>query len=189
MARINLLPWRAERRKERQRQFLSVLGGAAILMVLIVVYAHFHINTLFEYQRQRNTYLTNEIDALDQKIKEIKKLEATKAKLLARMDIIQQLQESRPQIVHLFDELAKTVPEGVYLTRIAHQGKALTVEGIAQSNARVSAYMHNLDRSAWLEAPKLQVIESQSDSHERVSRFTLEVMQVTEIPGASEAAS
>jgi len=186
MARINLLPWREERRKQRQRQFLTTLGGAAVLMVAVVGFAHTHISGLIEHQHGRNEFLNSEIRALDKKIAEIRELDETKRKLLARMEVIQQLQSSRPQIVHLFDQLARTVPEGVYLSSIVHQGDVLTIEGVAQSNARVSAYMHKLDDSGWLEKAKLQVIETRekqdSDSRERLSRFTLRVRQITK-PG------
>ncbi len=189
MARINLLPWREELRKERQREFLSILGGAAVLVLAIVLYTHVHINGMIEHQERRNEFLTQEIAALDKKIKEIKELDKTKRKLLARMDIIQQLQRSRPRVVHLFDELAKTIPEGVYLTQLSRKGDLLTMRGVAQSNARVSAYMHNLDNSLWLAEPKLGVIETKGKSQDRVSNFTMKVKQVTTSPKETDGAS
>lgn len=187
MAKINLLPWRDERRKQRKRDFLSMLGGVALLMALFLVLGHSHVDGLIDYQRERNDFLKQEITRLDQKIKEIKELEDTKARLLARMEIIQQLQKSRPEIVHLFDELAKTVPEGVYLLQIAHKGNSLTVQGVAQSNARVSTYMHNLDASPWLSDPKLEVIETKGKGRERASHFTLQVKHVERLHQTGKA--
>lgn len=183
MARINLLPWREERRRLRQRQFLTTLAGAAIAMGAVVLYGHSHTAGLIEDQRQRNEYLQAEIEKLDRQIAEIRHLDETKRRLLARMEVIQELQSSRPQIVHLFDQLARTVPEGVHLFSVNHQGAVLTIEGVAQSNARVSAYMHNLDDSIWLKDPRLLVIETreEQDTRERRSRFTLEVRQTTQL--------
>jgi len=181
MARINLLPWREERRRHRQRQFFMTLGGAALAMAGVIAYAHSHIGAMIEHQNARNDFLRAEIKIMDEKIAEIKDLDQTKRRLLARMDVIQQLQSSRPRIVHLFDQLARTVPEGVYLSKLSHQGNVLTIDGVAQSNARVSAYMQNLEASEWLEKPKLQVIETREEkgSRDRLSRFTLEARQGT----------
>jgi type IV pilus assembly protein PilN len=191
MARINLLPWREERRRLRQRQFLTTVAGAVLLMGGVVLYTHTHVAGLISYQQERNGFLSSEIEVLDRKIAEISDLDATKRKLLARMEIIQQLQSSRPQIVHLFDQLARTVPEGVYLSTLTHQGNVLTIEGVAQSNARVSAYMHNIEDSTWLTEPRLQIIESreQEESQERLSRFTLEVKQVSQKAQEAKATS
>lgn len=181
MASINLLPWRRELREQRKREFLIILGGAVALSAILVLYAHTHVESMISYQNDRNAYLDREIQAVNVKIAQIRELEKTKTALLARMNIIQELQRSRPEIVHMFDELAKTVPDGVYLTRVSHKGTALTVEGVAQSNARVSAYMNNLDSSPWLTDPKLRVIETKGNNlniNERRSYFTLEVKQV-----------
>lgn len=178
MTCINLLPWRETRRKEQQRQFFSVAGGGAVLMVMIVFYIHIHIGGLIEVQSKRNKFLEDEITKVEQKIAEIKTIETKKEQLLARMSIIQQLQTRRPAIVHVFDELARTVPSGMYLTNVSQRGKLLVVEGIAQSNARVSAFMRNLDASGWFAGPKLEVIEANAKDQARTSRFRLSVNQV-----------
>ena len=160
MARINLLPWRDEQRKERQKQFFSSIGLAALLTVCILGLIHMYIEGLIGYQERRNQVLNDEIVELDKKIREIKDIEEQKAKLLAKIDLIQQLQESRPQIVHLFDELPKVTPEGVYLSNFVQSGNNLTFTGKAQSNARVSAYMRSVDASAWVGSSRLDVIKT-----------------------------
>jgi len=176
MARINLLPWREERRRERTRQFGITLVAAAVLALLATLGAWKYMNDWLGYQNQRNQYLETEIAAMDRKIKEIEKLEDTRAKLLARKDIIEQLQRDRSQMVHLFDELARTIPDGVYLTALNQSGNRLTLNGIAQSSARVSAYMRNIQASKWLHDPELEIIETVDREGEgRVRRFTLRV--------------
>ena len=173
MAHINLLPWREELRKQKQQQFAVVTAGAAIAGGLLLLLAHIQMGNLIENQNQRNQFMQQQIAMLDKKIAKIKDLEKTKTALLARMDIIQQLQHSRPQSVHLMDQLVYTLPDGVYLNKIQQAGAALTLTGIAQSNARVSAYMRNIDGSKWLTKPKLDVIETKDDKHTRTSDFVL----------------
>ncbi len=175
MARINLLPWREQLRKERQRQFAVVTGAAAVLAALVVVYVHLHIGRLMDYQESRNRFLKDRIAELDRQIREIRDLESTKRKLLARMNVIQALQRSRPQIVHVFDELVRTVPDGVYLTAAELRGTVLTLRGVAQSNARVSDYMRRLDASDWFRDPRLEVIQAQAKGGRRHALFTLRV--------------
>lgn len=179
MTSINLLPWREIRRKEQQRQFFSVAAGAAVLMALIVFYIHIHVGGMIDLQSMRNKFLEEEIAKVEAKIVEIKTIEAKKAQLLARMNIIQQLQTRRPAIVHVFDELVKAVPSGMYLTNVSQQGRQLVIEGAAQSNARVSAFMRNLDASDWFTNPRLEVIEADSKDLARTSHFKLAVNQVT----------
>ncbi len=178
MARINLLPWREERRKQRQREFGVMIAGALSITVLLGVYVNMHISGIIDHQKARNGFLKSEIAEVDQKIKEIKELEKTKAKLLARINIIQELQGSRPEIVHLFDELVTRTPEGSYLTDVEQKGKVVTIKGRAQSNARVSSYMRNVDASKWLGVPNLQVIENKDKTGTGFSHFTLAVQQV-----------
>lgn len=175
--RINLLPWREARRKESERQFMSIAVGAVVLTLVIIAYAHIHIAALISSQEGRNQLLNQEIAQLDTKIKEIQSLDTQRSNLLARMNIIQQLQTSRPLTVHLMDELIKNLPEGVYYTNAKMSGSALTLEGIAQSNARVSALMKNLDDSPWLENPVLDVIETNEKDKVRTTRYTLRVTQ------------
>jgi len=159
MARINLLPWREERRKLRQRQFNVVLivVGAAGLFTVFLAWAG--MDTAIGNQNARNAYLGDQIKLMDDKISQIKDLEDTKQRLLARMQIIQQLQESRPIEVHLFDQLVKTLPPGIYLTSVAQNNANLTLQGVAESSARVSTYLRDIDASPWLGDPNLQVVQ------------------------------
>jgi type IV pilus assembly protein PilN len=177
--RINLLPWRESLRKERKRQFASIAGGAALLMVVIVFYFHLHINGMIEHQNSRNTMLETEIAKVDESIKEISELETKKTQLLNRMTVIQDLQTRRPLSVHLLDELVRTLPEGLVLTKVTQKDNDLDLEGVAQSNARISAFMRNLESSAWFSNPKLDVIQAQDKSGSRVSKFVLKVKQLT----------
>lgn len=147
MAKINLLPWREELRAEKTRQFASLLGMCVFMTIAIVAAVHLNIANQIDHQQFRNSILNREISQLDLALKEIKALEETKQKLLSRMEVIQSLQQQRPQIVHLFDEFVRTVPEGIFLTSIKQNGKDLTINGIAESNGRVSAYMRNIEAS------------------------------------------
>lgn len=182
MTRINLLPWRELLRKEREREFYSMAGGAAVFMLLVLVYVHFHMAGVIETQNGRNAFMDQEIKKVEAQIKEIQSLEAEKSQLLARMKVIEELQGQRPQMVHLFDEIEKAVPDGIYLTSIKQTGTAVTIEGVAQSNARVSAFMRNVDASHWLAEPKLNVIEALNNSKggEKGSKFILNIKQVME---------
>ncbi len=178
MARINLLPWREELRKQRQREFGFMVIGALFVTLLLGLYVNLHISGMIDHQKARNGFMKKEIALMDQKIKEIKDLEKTKAKLLARINIIQELQSSRPEIVHLFDELVTRTPDGSYLTEVNQKGKSVTINGRAQSNARVSSYMRNVDASQWLGDPSLQVIENKDKTGTGMSHFTLKVKQI-----------
>lgn len=150
MARINLLPWRTERRKQREREFYMQLGIAAAAAVVAVLLWAFWMGARVDNQNDRNAYLQGEIKQLDAKIAEIKDLERTRSRLLARKQIIEQLQANRSQMVHLFDELVKTIPDGVRLTGLKQTGDQLSLEGVAQSNAAVATYMRNIEASPWL---------------------------------------
>jgi type IV pilus assembly protein PilN len=182
MARINLLPWREAERKRRQQEFAVAAGGCAGIALLLAAATHLHVEGMIEGQQGRNQFLQTEIAALDLKIKKIKDLETTKAGLIARMNIIQQLQESRPEVVHLFDELVVTIPDGVYLTRVEQTGRSVIVDGQAQSNARVSALMRNIEASPWVGSPSLQLIENKDQTGTGLSRFRLRFDQR---PGSS----
>lgn len=179
MTAINLLPWREMRSKEHQRQFFSVSAGAAILMAMIVFYIHIHVSGLIEAQNARNDFLQDEITKVEKTIADIKSLQSEKKALLARMNIIQQLQTRRPEIVHIFDEIVRTVPGGIYLTSIKQQGNSFTIEGMAQSNARVSSFMRNLDASEWFDRPRLDVIQANDKDTVRTARFKLLVNEVS----------
>ena len=150
MAKINLLPWRAERRREREREFYMMLGAAALAAVAAVFLWWYWMGMRIDDQDNRNAYLKSEIKQLDTQLAEIKELDKTKSKLLARKQIIEQLQASRSQMVHLFDELVRTIPDSVRLGSLKQAGDTLTLDGVAQSNASVANYMRNLDNSKWL---------------------------------------
>ena len=174
MAKINLSPWREDLRKQRQIDFLTFLGAGVIASVFIMVAVHLSIEGMIDNQNNRNRFVQNEISILDKKIKEIKTLDKTKRQLLARMEVIQRLQSSRPEVVHMFDQLAKTVPEDVYLTKFSQSGRKLAIAGNAQSNTRVSAYMRSLEQSPWLNGADLNNIRSKGVD---ANSFTLKVTQ------------
>src|ERR687895_516706 len=178
MATINLLPWREEGRRERKRQFFIILGTAAGITLGIIVLVHGLFTQLIEHQQVRNKYIEDQIALLDKKITEIRELEKEKQRLLDRIRAIETLQTSRPVIVHLFDELVTTLPEGVFLTEISQQGDAIAIKGVAQSNARVSSFMRNIEVSPWLKSPHLEVVEATAQDGRRLSNFTLKVQQV-----------
>jgi len=159
MAKINLLPWREEKRNQQKQDFVAAIGGGVAVTALIFTLVYMQIEEMKEYQQRRNSVLEGEIRVVDKKIKEIKDIEDKKRNLLTKIEVIQTLQESRPQIVHLFDELAKSTPEGIFLTKFKQTGSNLSFSGKAQSNARVSAYMRGVDASPWLESPVLKVIK------------------------------
>lgn len=159
MPRINLLPWREKQRLRRRNQFFAGLAGGVAAAGVVIGLASWIMSGIIDNQNERNDLLKAEIAQLDKKIAEILDLEAAKDRLLARMAIIEQLQRSRPEIVHVFDELVATLPDGVYLTSIKQSGKRLEIRGNAESNTRVSAFMRNIDRSKWLTQPDLQVVE------------------------------
>jgi type IV pilus assembly protein PilN len=179
MTRINLLDWRAEQREQRRREFLSMLGLGAIVGVVVVGMAYLTMQGYLDYQRQRNTLLRQEISQIDKQIKEIEELEKTRANLLARMKVIESLQQSRSATVHFFDELVNTLPDGVYVTGVKQDGQMVTVDGIAESNGRISAYMKNLDASPWFDDPQLIVIRTSEKNKQRNSEFQLKVKNLT----------
>lgn len=162
MARINLLPWREERRAQRRKEFLAMLGLSALAGVVLAFLIISWHGAQIDGQNERNEYLRTQIQSLDTQIKEIERLDEQKARLLARKEVIEQLQASRSQMVHLFDSLVRTIPDGVVLTSIRQEGQKLTLEGRSQSNARVSTYLRNLESSGWMTSPDLAIIEAQA---------------------------
>lgn len=187
MAKINLLPWRAERRKARQTEFYGMLGAAvagAVVLVFLIIQYH---NGQIEGQQARNQLLQTEIATVDRQIVEIEALERTRDQLIARKEVIEQLQASRSQMVHLFDELVRSIPDGVQLGTIRQNGRELTLEGHAQSNARVSAYMRNLESSDWMRNPDLSIIEARTGPSSLPFAFILRVQMAT--PGQTEEES
>lgn len=185
MAKINLLPWREERRREQRAEYLIILGATAAAALAVWGLIHFHYSERIEYQRERNNYLTEEIRKLDKQIKEIEELEKERARLIARMKAIEALQTSRPLIVHLFDELVTTLPEGLYLREITQKGTSVTVKGVAESNARVSNFMRNIEASDWLKNPRLEIIQATSERGS--ANFTLVAEQVVPKPEDDKA--
>ena len=177
MARINLLPWRAERRAQRQKEFMVMLGasalGAAVLAFAIVSWHGAQVDG----QHERNDYLKAQIATLDKQIVEIESLDEQKSRLLARKEVIEQLQANRSQMVHLFDSLVRTIPDGVVLTSIRQEGEVLRLEGRSQSNARVSSYMRMLESSGWMAKPELDIIEARPGVPGLPFVFSLRVIQ------------
>lgn len=164
MTRINLLPWREERRKERLFQFLRLGGICAVAAVAIMGYVHFHMASLMLDQTERNQYLQGEIKQMEAKITKIKDLQKVKQNLLARMNIIQRLQKGRPLVVKMFDELVQVTPDGIYVNQIVQSPKGVSMDGMAQSNTQVSLLMRNVDASTVFTAPRLSVIQSKDKS-------------------------
>ncbi len=175
MPRINLLPWRDELRSQRRNQFYAAMGGAFGVAALIVLIGVLLLDGVIDAQRDRNQLLKDEIAALDETIKEIRDLEVKKERLVARMKIIEELQQSRPEVVHVFEEMVYTLPDGVYLTSIKQTDQRIEIKGSAESNTRVSAFMRNIDKSEWLEKPELEVVEVKmgKDAGPRMSEFTV----------------
>ncbi len=178
MPRINLLPWREAERKRRQREFGVAAAGAVVAAIAVVIATIFAYSQMISNQEARNTRLTNEIVELEKSITEIDGLERQKERLLARMDIIEQLQKSRPEIVHLFDEIARQLPDGVYLTGLKQTGSRVEIRGVAQSSTRVSALMRQVDASEWLMDPEVERVETTQAGNSRQSEFIVYLKQV-----------
>ncbi|NQZ52698.1 MAG: PilN domain-containing protein [Piscirickettsiaceae bacterium] len=182
MAHINLLPWREDRRQQRQQQFITIVVAGFIFAALVLYGAILFIDGLIDEQSGRNTFLKSEITVLDKKIKEISALEQERERLLARMQVIQELQASRSKVVKVFDSLVRTVPEGIHLEKVTRQGNSLTLNGVAQSNARVSVFMRQLDEDAeFNRASSLQVIERTSTKArgkgDVIRKFTVDITE------------
>jgi len=179
MAHINLLPWREEERKRKRKEFYTVTGVVVVLMAVIGLAMHLYVAGIIDYQLSRNNILKGEITKVDAKIKEIQELEKKKEQLIARMRIIEQLQSNRPEAVHIFDELARIVPEGLSINSLTQNGRNLIITGRAQSNARVSAFMRSLEASEWFSSPALSVISTKGKGTLKYREFTLRVNQAS----------
>ena len=177
MPRINLLPWREEERKKRQRDFGMALGGAVLAAIAVIMLTMLAYSQMISGQERRNGRLTEEINELQRSIEEIDGLERQKERLLARMEIIDQLQKSRPEVVHLFDELVRQLPEGVYLTGIKQTGTRIEIRGVAQSSTRVSALMRQIDASDWLSDPEVERVETTTAGASRQAEFVVYLKQ------------
>jgi type IV pilus assembly protein PilN len=183
-ARINLLPWREEERKRQNIEFGIMAGAGAVLTLLIVFAIYMYFDDRINHQEQRNQFLGNEIGVLDAKLETIRGLEEKKQSLLDRMNVIQELQGRRPETVHLFEELVTTIPDGIWLKSIEQKGHKLTLKGSTESNARVSAYMRNLDESEWMTNPQLVTIKKGSEG--KGAEFQLSLEQTSPSQAADE---
>ena len=175
MARINLLPCREERRAERKKEFLTALALVALLAVLVVIAVDQVINGVINYQNRRNAYLQQNIAELDAKVAEIRDLQRKRTELLDRMRVIQELQGNRPIIVRIMDQLVRTVPDGVFYTSLKSSAGKITVEGVAESNNRVSSLMRRMEGSDWLEEPNLDAVRAAPDFGDQATTFNLTV--------------
>lgn len=175
MAHINLLPWREELRQERQKQFYAILFASLVFAVAVFYAVVWFANGQIDEQNDRNAFLNREIAVLDKQIAEISTLETERDRMLARMQVIQELQSSRPKVVKVLDSLVRTVPEGAHLEKVVRQGDVLTLDGVAESNARVSVFMRKLDEDQEFDESKLTVIKRTSTKNDAIRKFTLSV--------------
>jgi len=173
MANINLLPWREERRQEQKQSFLVVLGVVAGFSLMLVVLMHMLVNGSIDGQKGRNDYLKKHISELDQQVKEIRLLEQKKNELLERMKVIQDLQGNRPVIVRVFDELVRTLPDGVFYQQLKRTNDEIQLQGIAESNQRISSLMRKVDKSDWFASPNLTAVKEQPNYGEQASEFNM----------------
>ncbi len=176
MASINLLPWREERRQTLKKEFLTVLAIVAAVALLLVVLANRIVNGAIDHQTGRNQYLQNNINELNRQVQEIAEIEKKRAELIDRMKVIQDLQGTRPLIVRVFDELVRTLPDGVFYRSMSRTGNRIVFEGVAESNTRVSSLMRQLEASEWFESPNLTAVEAAPDFGEQASSFKLTVL-------------
>ncbi|MDD2916075.1 MAG: PilN domain-containing protein [Gallionella sp.] len=173
MIRINLLPHRAEKRRARQIQFAALSVISVVLGALLVGFVHAAISSQISYQERRNEYLKQETAILDKQIAEIKKLREETASLLERKNVVENLQSTRSDVVHLLDQMLRILPEGVYLKTLRQSGNKINITGYAQTNARISTLMRAVENSPWLDSPSLGEIHASSANGARVSEFTL----------------
>jgi type IV pilus assembly protein PilN len=176
MPRINLLPWREAERKQRRQEFGVGAVGALLLAGLIAFGVNWQMSGAIDAQNERNQYLKTEIANLDKQIADILELEQEKKRLESRIQVIEQLERSRPEIVHVFDQIVRTLPDGVYLTGVKQNNRRLTLKGVAQSSTRVASYMRNIDASEWLANPSLDILETKGTG-DGGSEFTLNASQ------------
>jgi type IV pilus assembly protein PilN len=186
MPRINLVPWREAERKRRRQEFGVGAVGALVFAGLIAFVINWQMQSAIDHQNNRNAYLNGEIAVLDKQIIEILDLEQQKQRLIARMQVIEQLERSRPEIVHVFDQLVRTIPDGIHLTEIKQADRRIELKGLAQSSTRVASYMRNLDSSEWLGDPALHILETKGAT-DAGSEFTLNVVQENPLLPKTEA--
>ena len=187
MPSINLLPWRQELRKRRQREFAIGAVAALALALLVTLLGRFTVDSMISAQQRKNDLLRTEIAVLDRQIEEIQTLEERKRQMLARMEIIERLQRSRPEIVHLFEQIVRCLPEGVYLNSVKQTGRRLEISGVAQSSTRVSSLMRNIDASDTLSAPELKIIQTRKDNAPGAEFTLLAQLRLRESEAAADA--
>jgi type IV pilus assembly protein PilN len=185
MPQINLLPWRQLQRTRRQKEFGLAAFGAMAAAAAVMLCTSWAISAAIDRQHERNELLKREIAELDKQITEILGLEAQKERMRARMDIVERLQRSRPEVVHVLDQLVRTLPDGVYLTSVKQNAKRLEIRGVAQSSTRVSTFMRNIEGSQWLTDPQLEIVETIKQGGTG-SDFTLFATQRSAEPAESE---
>ena len=173
MASINLLPWRKDRRQELKKEFLVVLGGVAVLALALVLLADRTVNGAIDAQKARNNYLQTHIEELSLQVQEIRELEKRKRELLDRMKVIQQLQGNRPVIVRIFDEMVRTLPDGVFYNELTRTNNKIQLQGFAESNNRISSLMRRVDGSQWFASPNLTTVKADPTLGEQASGFGL----------------
>ncbi|UTA48556.1 PilN domain-containing protein [Simiduia sp. 21SJ11W-1] len=184
MSRINLLPWRDQHRQEKKQEYFTILGGVFILAALLAYLWVSAVQGAIEHQNERNALLQREIQLLEKQVAEIRELRKRKEELLARMRVIQGLQGTRPVIVRYFDEMARAIPDGVFLLELRRTGDRIELKGIAESNNRVSSLMRNLDESEWFDAPNLTSVQAAPDEGELANEFSMSVKAA--VPGSHE---
>lgn len=186
MAQINLLPWREARREELKKAFLSILGLVAVGAVLSLLLADRYVNSQIDGQKARNDYIAANIRELDKQVEEIKDLQRRRNQLIERMRVIQELQGNRPIIVRVLDQLVRTVPDGVFYTRVTSKAQDIGIQGVAESNNRVSSLMRRLDASDWLKDPNLDKVSAAPDYGDQANNFVLTVK--VDLPESDEQA-
>jgi len=189
MIRINLLPHRAEKRRSRQIQFAALSVISVVLAALLVGFVHAAISNRISYQERRNDYLKQQTAILDKQIAEIKKLREETASLLERKNVVENLQSTRSDVVHLLDQMLRILPEGVYLKTLKQSGNKINITGYAQTNARISTLMRAVESSPWLDSPSLGEIHASSANGARVSEFTLTFNLVAKTKNSAADAS
>ena len=187
MARINLLPWRDERRQERKQEFLIILGAVAASAAVLLFLGDLYFNGRIAAQEGRNSYVQSHIGELNKQVREIRDMQKKRTQLLDRMKVIQELQGNRPIIVRLLDQLVRTVPDGVFYTTLTSNGSVIKIEGIAESNNRVSSLMRQLDASDWFTEPNLEGVTANRQFGEQANSFNMTVK--LELPSAGEEGS
>lgn len=175
MAKINLLPWREELRAELKKEFFVITAMVAVVAILVIFAWQMALNTAIDYQKSRNGFMEKRIAELNLQVKEIADIRKKKAELVARMDVIQSLQGNRPEIVHIFDQIVRTLPDGVFYNEIVRTGNSLSLKGTAESNNRVSSLMRQLDASEWFSNPNLTAVTANRAAGEYANDFQLQV--------------